>query len=31
MLHEDIHDSVVARLKKAYSEVPIGDPMDGER
>jgi aldehyde dehydrogenase (NAD+) len=26
--HEDIHDSLVARLKKAYAGVPIGSPFE---
>ena len=26
--HEDIHDSLVARLKKAYAGVPIGSPYE---
>lgn len=30
MLHEKIHDEVVERLKKAYGQVKIGDPLDGE-
>ncbi|CAH1254138.1 ALDH7A1 [Branchiostoma lanceolatum] len=28
ILHESVHDEVVARLKKAYSQVPMGDPLD---
>jgi len=30
MLHENIHDAVVERLKNAYSQVRIGDPLEGE-
>ncbi len=30
MLHESLHDVVVERLKKSYSHVPIGDPLDGK-
>ena len=30
MLHEKIYDDVVDRLKKAYSRVKVGDPLDGE-
>lgn len=29
-MHEDIHDEVVERLKKAYSQVRIGDPLEGK-
>lgn len=29
ILHESIHDEVVARLKKAYSQIKIGDPLEG--
>jgi aldehyde dehydrogenase (NAD+) len=25
--HEDIHDALVARLKRAYRSVPVGDPL----
>ncbi|XP_072051343.1 alpha-aminoadipic semialdehyde dehydrogenase-like [Amphiura filiformis] len=28
ILHEKVHDQVVERLKKAYSQVRIGDPLD---
>ena len=28
-VHEDIHDDVVERLKKAYAQVRIGDPLEG--
>ncbi|XP_068694446.1 alpha-aminoadipic semialdehyde dehydrogenase-like isoform X2 [Montipora capricornis] len=27
-VHEDIHDEVIERLKKAYAQVRIGDPLD---
>ncbi len=27
-LHSSVHDEVVARLKKAYAQVTIGDPLD---
>ena len=30
MLHEKIHDTVVERLKNAYSQVRIGDPLEGK-
>ena len=29
-VHEDIHDEVVERLKKAYGQVRIGDPLEGK-
>ena len=29
-VHEDIHDDVVERLKKAYAQVRIGDPLEGK-
>lgn len=29
-MHQDIHDEVVERLKKAYGQVRIGDPLEGE-
>jgi len=29
-VHEDIHDEVVERLKKAYTQVRIGDPLEGK-
>ena len=29
-MHEDIHDEVVERLKKAYGQVRIGDPLEGK-
>jgi aldehyde dehydrogenase (NAD+) len=29
-LHEDIHDTLLASLKKAYSNIAIGDPMSAE-
>ncbi len=28
IVHEKIHDEVVERLKKAYSQVKIGDPLE---
>lgn len=30
MLHEKIHDTVVERLKNAYSQVRIGDPLEDD-
>lgn len=30
IVHEDIYDEVVRRLKKAYSQLRIGSPLDGE-
>ena len=30
IVHEKIHDTVVERLKKAYAQVKIGDPLEGE-
>ncbi len=27
-VHEDIYDSLVPRLKKAYASLPVGDPLD---
>ncbi|CAH3188474.1 unnamed protein product [Porites evermanni] len=27
-VHEDVHDEVLERLKKAYAQVRIGDPLD---
>lgn len=30
ILHEKVHDVVVERLKKAYAQLRIGDPLDGE-
>ena len=29
ILHESVHDVIVERLKKAYSQVKIGDPLEG--
>lgn len=29
-VHEDIHDDVVERLKKAYAQVRIGDPLEAD-
>ncbi len=28
IVHESIHDELVARLKKTYSNLPIGDPLE---
>lgn len=28
IVHEDVYDSVVERLKKAYSQLKVGDPLD---
>lgn len=28
MLHDSVHDEIVERLKKAYGQVKIGDPLD---
>ena len=30
ILHEKVHDVVVERLRKAYAQLRIGDPLDGE-
>ena len=30
IVHEDIHDDLVPRLKKAYRTIAIGDPLDAE-
>ena len=30
IVHESVHDVVVERLKRAYSQVRIGDPLEGE-
>ena len=30
ILHEKIYDEVLEKLKKAYSQVRIGDPLDGK-
>ncbi len=30
LIHESLHDKFVESLKKAYSSVPIGDPLDGK-
>jgi len=30
MLHESVHDEVVAKLKQAYSQVRIGDPLESK-
>ena len=29
ILHESVYDEVVTRLKKAYSQIKIGDPLEG--
>jgi hypothetical protein len=29
ILHEKVHDTVVERLKKAYAQLRIGDPLEG--
>ncbi|OCI97723.1 MULTISPECIES: aldehyde dehydrogenase family protein [unclassified Rhizobium] len=28
-VHEDVYDSLVERLKKAFTSVPVGNPLDG--
>ena len=28
ILHEKVHDVIVDKLKKAYAQVPIGDPTE---
>lgn len=30
IIHESIHDEVVDGLVKAYAQVKIGDPLDGQ-
>ncbi|XP_074650055.1 alpha-aminoadipic semialdehyde dehydrogenase-like [Tubulanus polymorphus] len=30
ILHESVHDEVVARLAKAYTQVRVGDPLDAD-
>jgi aldehyde dehydrogenase (NAD+) len=30
IVHEDVHDSLLARLKQAYGSVPIGSPLDAK-
>jgi len=30
ILHESIYDNVLERLKKAYSQVRMGDPLEGK-
>lgn len=30
IVHESLHDAVVERLKKAYSQLRIGDPLDAD-
>ena len=29
IVHEKVYDEVLERLKKAYAQVKIGDPLDG--
>ena len=29
IVHETVYDEVLERLKKAYAQVKIGDPLDG--
>ena len=29
IVHEKIHDEIVERLRKAYAQVKIGDPLEG--
>ena len=31
ILHEKVYDEVLEKLIKAYAQVPIGDPTEGER
>lgn len=30
IVHQDVYDEVVERLKKAYSQLKVGDPLDQE-
>ncbi|MBK8907924.1 MAG: aldehyde dehydrogenase family protein [Rhodospirillales bacterium] len=30
IVHDDIHDTLVARLRAAYASLPIGNPLDAE-
>ena len=30
ILHEKVHDEIVDKLTKAYSQLRIGDPLDGK-
>ena len=30
IIHDSLHDEIVEKLKKAYGQVPIGDPLDGK-
>ena len=30
ILHEAVYDNVLERLKKAYQQVKVGDPLEGE-
>lgn len=30
VLHEKVHDQVVAGLVKAYKQLRVGDPLDGK-
>jgi aldehyde dehydrogenase (NAD+) len=29
IVHEDVHDELLGRLRRAYASVPVGDPRDG--
>jgi aldehyde dehydrogenase (NAD+) len=29
IVHDDVHDELLARLRRAYASVPVGDPRDG--
>ena len=29
IVHEDVHDELLDRLRRAYASVPVGDPRDG--
>lgn len=30
IIHDSLHDEIVDKLKKAYGQVCIGDPLDGK-
>ena len=30
IIHDSLHDEIVEKLKKAYGQVSIGDPLDGK-
>ena len=30
IIHDSLHDEIVEKLKKAYGQVRIGDPLDGK-